>query len=446
MRASIGTRFKRRAVSFILQIFRRKWPGVKTSLILACSACLLRLAFPGDVPFLGDEALLLDRALADNAAGVLTTHGLTGSRGTDYGPVPILFYRALLGLSHDPLALVLLKTALVSALTLLAVFSVLRQCPTLPSWTALFVFFSPYFWFYSRDLWDNTLNFPLTALAFAAYLEFQQFHRRRYLALTFLFMTLALLVHLLALPLCLAILLHLLWRDQQWIRDHRAFCLGTVLVCAGLSAPYLAHLIGVSKPPVPIPPGPGMLHVVFGALGGRLFTGVGFEYFLGPYWYLRAPAMGLGLGALAMATSGLGFLFTFRGMGQVFRQMRGGSAPAAAWVAGATIGLHLALVCVQQLINHPHYYGSVWIAFYYCLGLGVASLRPAWNRAAAVSAGALVVCLFWVIAAAHGGVGATQAHYGTKLLHMAELARNRCAASLTADSSPVGTLQRLICP
>jgi hypothetical protein len=432
-------------VNFILQIFRRNGLSVKTSLILASLACLVRLAFPGDAPFLGDEAMLLGRAWSDNAAGVMTTHGLTGSRGTDYGPLPILFYRGLLAVTHDPLTLVLLKTAIVSGLTLLAVFWVLRRCPELPPASALFAFFSPYFWFYSRDLWDNTLNIALTALAFAAYLEFLHGHRKRFFGLAAVLATFSLLVHLMALPLCGAFVLHLALREREWLRRHTLFFLCTAAACVLICWPYLAHLLSASRPPVPIAPGWGMLHVVFGALGGRLFTAVGYEYFLGAYWYLKAPLAGLGIGAVAMAASSLGGLLPFLGLREAIRQKD--SATPAAWVALAALSLHLTLVCIQQLINHPHYYGSVWIAYFYLLGLGWQALKsPFWRRAVPVSLAGLGFAWLWAIAAAHFGVGASQAHYGPKLSDQVELAKTRCEAQLSAELTPASTLQRLVCP
>jgi hypothetical protein len=438
-----GTNTKSKAVSFILSIFGANGFGVKGCVILCSLACLARLAFPGDAPFLGDESMLLGRALADNASNHLTTHGLTGSRGTDYGPVPILFYRAILAFTHDPASIVVVKAVAVTLLSLTAVFWVLRLCPWLPFWTAAFVFLSPYFWFYARDLWDNTLNIPLTALAYASYLAFLRAHAIRFLALTGLFCTLALLIHLMALPICGAIALHFAWFERKWIRAHLFPLLILILFCAALMAPYALHLLTASQPPVPIPPGPGMLHVFFGLLGGRLFTAIGFEYFLGAYWYLHAGW----LGALAMALTATPFFLTFVGMRDAYHFARApGERRAASWIALAALALHLAMVFVQQLINHPHYYGAVWIVFFYFLALGCSrntGLLPRAFQTAAVFG--LALCLLTAIAFSHADRARTQAHYGEKIGEQVTRARTQCRPPLPATETPAGTLARLTC-
>ncbi|MEK6624226.1 MAG: hypothetical protein AABY86_04620, partial [Bdellovibrionota bacterium] len=66
----------------------------------------------GDSSFINDEPLLLQMALKANDQGDFFTLGLMGTKGLQYGPVPIWFYRSLLVLTHDIYLLAFLKTFL----------------------------------------------------------------------------------------------------------------------------------------------------------------------------------------------------------------------------------------------------------------------------------------------------------------------------------------------
>ncbi len=93
--------------------------------------------FPGDVPFLRDEPMLLGDALLANHTpsrilGISlpftpAAHGLQGTRGVAYGPLPLWIYQLLLSLTHNPVAIVSMRAALVSASTALALLWLARH-------------------------------------------------------------------------------------------------------------------------------------------------------------------------------------------------------------------------------------------------------------------------------------------------------------------------------
>src|SRR4029077_3000920 len=85
-----------------------------------------------------------------------------------YGPLPTWLYQALLLVTHDLVTMVVLHVLLLLLTTGLALRWLARSLSLWP-WFAVIPLLSPYTWFYSRVLWDNTLLLPLTTLALAGY-------------------------------------------------------------------------------------------------------------------------------------------------------------------------------------------------------------------------------------------------------------------------------------
>lgn len=419
-------------------------PLIWATLALCLLGGALRFAYPSEVPLIFDEALLLHRALDDNSAGVWTTYGLRGSRGVDYGPVPILFYRGLLALTHDPVTLALGKIASVTFLTALAVWLLLRTCPWIPPWTAVFVFCSPYFWNYARDLWDNSLNIPLTALYFSTYVAFLATHKKRWYAVSVLLGATALQVHLMVLPLVLALASHFVLFEKRWWKKQWLAVLAIHIVAALLLAPYLWHFLTTSRTPLPLAPGLAMFQGVFGLLGGRVFTALGFEYFFGPYWY--------GVwGALPMAITAVALVCVFAGMGRAWtlvKMRRQTLETSVAWICLVGLALHVLIATVQQLTNHPHYYSSVWILFFCFLGMGLARLggRRLWKALGIASGLGLFLSLANAAAFAHAGKAESRPHYGRFLSLQMKQARASCSNPPESQTqSPQALLRRLLC-
>ncbi len=404
---------------------------MRLSLFLAFSVCFAlcgtRLLFPSEVSFNTDERQLLTRAWEQNRDHSWTTHGLRGTRGLDYGPVPTLLYRGGLMLTESLPSLVVIKATAISLLSLWAVFALLWFCPWIAPSAGLAFFLSPYFWIYARDLWDNSWNIPLTGLCFAFYLGFVNNHKRRWLLACALSAIAALQTHLLCLPLLAAIAWNFANYKTGWARKNRAFLFALLTLCLALLFPYAWHILSTSQTPVTIKPGPGILHFVFGFLGPRLFSGIGLEYFLGPFWYTALPLGGLGIGAIAMGLTSLVMVAFVVGLRDVWNERRSSqdkTRRAAADVCFSALVLHTLLVGAQQLINHPHYYGSIWVAYFYTLSLGASKRLNGrnWNVAASLYFVAMGICLSLFILQIHGGQGLESPHYG-KPLGQSEAAR-----------------------
>jgi len=158
-------------------------PIAAIAIIIAFTAFVL----PGDVPFIAEMATLLGSAAQLNATpshflGIslpftIATIGTLGTRGLPYGPFPIWFYQALLIFSHNPVAVVSMRSLIFETTTAAALLWLTRVMRLSP-WFVPLSMLSPWLWLYSREIWDNTFCIPLSALAVAGYGDFINTRRR----------------------------------------------------------------------------------------------------------------------------------------------------------------------------------------------------------------------------------------------------------------------------
>ena len=101
------------------------------------------LLYPGQTSFVNDEAMLLDRALKHNAEHTFADSGLTGTLGRKYGPLPVWVYQGILLITHDPIAIVTIRIALVTAALLIGLVGIGRTM-SLPRAGLIAIAMSPY--------------------------------------------------------------------------------------------------------------------------------------------------------------------------------------------------------------------------------------------------------------------------------------------------------------
>lgn len=377
------------------------------------------------MPFLLDEPELISRAQSQNASGEITTHGLRGTRGMEYGPVPLLFYRALIVVTQNPLVWVWIKTFLITSVTLLSVFWLFSLFPAFPRSATLIPFLSPYLWFYARDLWDNSLNIAATALLFVAYLAFTREKKVWMLALAFVCGLLAFLIHLMALPILLGIGLHFVIFEKEWISRNKLWIALASVIAVAASFGYLWHLAHA-----PIEPNRFTFRLssfFFALYGSRLLSALALEYFYGPWWFLQGGGLLSVLGGVAVAVTVFVFLPTFYGMYRLARvavARKRGPEDDLAFLVTLIFLLHLGLCGINQLISHPHYYGGVWFVFYvfYCFGMQGLIQRPRWRLAQAVYLVGLGASLAVIISQIHANQGNRQLHFGSTLSNLMQVA------------------------
>ncbi|MFQ5560209.1 MAG: hypothetical protein ACE5FU_06455, partial [Nitrospinota bacterium] len=241
-----------------------------------------RLLWPGDSSFINDEPRLLEMALEQNSSGKLYSLGLMGSKGVQYGPVPIWYYRFLLVLTHDILLVSFINTLCITTLTLFGAVKLVREIRDLgPSLVSL-VFLSPFLWFYSRNMWDNSLNIPVVLLGFSFYLAFHRKKDTLSLSVTFLMLVISLQIHLMAIPFAASILAHFFIFNLRWVREHKGkfFLLSAFSFAASL--PYLKYLATTAETHSTAQT--DLTSFLFPFLGADFFSAHNFSYFLGEKW------------------------------------------------------------------------------------------------------------------------------------------------------------------
>lgn len=399
-----------------------------TWLVAVAVACATVAWAPGDAPFINDEPALLDIALQHNAAGGLASFSLHGSRGARYGPVAVWLYQGMLLVTHDILAIVVLR-ALTFMVVLAVALSWLARSAGLPrSWVPVLLV-SPYLWFYARHLWDNSFCIPFSALTFAAYASFLARPRRLTLTLAIFIATACVIIHLMSLALVLPLFVHLVATQRAYLWKTRAVPLVPALVLVAVTGESWLALLEVS-PTV----ARGVAHLDalwFATLGARFSTAGGLDYFFGDAWtqrFLGGPVtiavvvsqmIGYGLCAWGMALA----------VGLARRALREG----APWSPRAHLAaLSLGVWWTQTALNlatatsfHPHYYNATWICFLFFgwLGLERAFERGLGPYVVALHGSVLASALAIVAFGIHVTHGTRTLGYGIALREQLDLAR-----------------------
>lgn len=408
--------------------------------MLLVAAGGVRLLFPGDVPFIADEPLLIQGALEALESGELASTGLQGTRGAAYGAAPTWFYQAMLLLTSDLRIVVAVKVAVVTLLTACGLLLLARCDPRLSMPMGAFAFLSPYLWFYARDLWDNSFAVPFTVMLTATYVAFHASGRTRWLVASALLAVLCVMTHLMTVPLVGAVLLHLAVSQRRRIALDRRFALALVGVVGASVAALVPYLRTVTRGPATDllwTPSPRAL--LFALDGFRIFTLRGFDYVVGDW---AAGGLAPALVAVSCVTYGAGawglvLLNRMLREGGLWGEGAGGggeaeidpgaggdAASALAGVVALTLCFFVIVANGKRLVEHPHYYSGVWIAFFALWWWGMSDLaRRLWARRvlafqSTVMAAFLVGLVLWL----HVNSGTRSLHYGPTLTNQMAVA------------------------
>ncbi|MBT8489018.1 MAG: glycosyltransferase family 39 protein, partial [Gemmatimonadetes bacterium] len=391
---------------------------------------VVRLLFPGDVPFIADEPLLIQGALDALESKEVAMAGLQGTRGAAYGAAPTWFYQAMLLLTSDLRIVALVKVVFVTLLTGYGLLLLGRSVPRLSTPLGAFAFLSPYLWFYARDLWDNSFAIPFTAMLVATYAAFHASKRTRWLVGTALFAVLCVMTHLMTTPLVGAVLVHLVWSQRRRLAHDRRFAFaagGLGAAAAAALAPYLRTVSAGPATDLLWSPSPRAL--LFALDGFRIFTLRGFDYVIGDWTAAGfAPALvvissvsyGVGAWGAVLLNRVLrqGDVWEAKGAADGKDAKETGDAEAAvAGVVALTLVFFVIVANGKRLVEHPHYYSGVWIAFFALWWWGMSDLvSRLWARRvlvcqAATMAAFLVGLAVWL----HVNGGTRSLHYGPTL-------------------------------
>jgi hypothetical protein len=338
---------------------------------------MLLTLWPGDSAWNadghGDDQKLITMAIDANAHHHLVTSGLGGSFGYPYGPIPAQIYQLLAIFSHDPITLVRLHAALFAGVTsigLLWLATVLGLSP----WFAPMTMLGPFFWFYSRLLWDNTFAIPIGTVMLAAYGAF--LNRPNWLAF-FLFMTGVMLlpfVHPMTLPLVLAVAAHGIIRDwRKFVRYWFGLIVPVVLIAVSCGQ-YILRVAGqIGSSPALTESAPDHLSR-FGAFAFPLFAGRLFCAHL--FFDARGPELGLEQNPIVVAarcTSLLAYGFIWLGLIVAISQL--GKKIALPVICLLALLLQSMLDGRLMISPYPHYYCGTWPAIVVMMWLGLDQLQ-----------------------------------------------------------------------
>ena len=404
-----------------LHIFRADGSGL---LLLLC--CALYFLLPGDIFFINDEPVHLSRAWHGNLENRFVTYGLfSENSGFTYGPVPPIFYQiCLMLIPHDLILIVLLKTAL----TLLAAgysFHAIFQGEKdhdgrLPF---LFLLVSPYFYLYTRCLWDNVLLLPLTALFLFSLQRYIVLERRRYAFFCAVLLLLSLLTHPMSVSTAAAscILLVIFHRDlirKQW-KTLTASAVSVILLTGVYFLLHRAPDYSASTELTVLRP---ELSPAFSLLSFRGF----FPYFL-PELSMPGPAV-MHRSVIALSTLIcaifllLGTLASFRGI----RTNRNDVMAQLGIFAILTLTLHAFLLFFLKRIVHPHFGVPLLIPAAFLCGLGVDLLRKRriGRMIVILYLAAMAAGLFCFVVQNHRNGGGRALHYGATLSNQLAVVRD----------------------
>jgi hypothetical protein len=212
------------------------------AVVTLLAALVPAVIWPGDTPWMNDEPAQIAKAFHANQARTLEYRGLKGSLGIHYGPLPTQIYQLLLLLTHDPIKLVVLRAALCSGVTALALLWLSRTLRLNP-WFAACVVLAPFVWLWTRVLWDASFAIPIGSMALAAYASFLQTKSRWPLLLALLCALALPVIHFQDLPLAAVILGHMFWRHRPELRRHWVGVAAVIALMLALNAAYAGSVL-----------------------------------------------------------------------------------------------------------------------------------------------------------------------------------------------------------
>jgi hypothetical protein len=354
-------------------------PWAYLALAAVVAAGMLRA---GDVQFVNDEPQLLYLAVKCNRTpsrtyGIslpftLSPIGLQGTRGARYGPLPVWVYQLLLAICGDLLMVVRLHALLVGGITAVAL-AWLARTMRVSVWLAVVTMLSPWIWLYDRQLWDNSFNICLSAMALAAYGDFLTRGRSWSLWLAGWCALCMVLVHLMCLAILAPLAIHLAalgWRSARRRAAALGGLAGVAAILGGVSWPYWYYLFRHYSPNIP---GDSSLWAgwFFPLLGGHHLTAAGLGNILGDDWqyttgrvlpYLIVAAQTISLAAYPAVWAGM--ILAIRSCRRVLRGYS--DATPADHLAAIALGTWICQSLLdgnRRVSDGPQYFNATWIAY-----------------------------------------------------------------------------------
>ena len=340
-------------------------PAIACGLIIVCLSM-----FPGDAPWGGDDVLLINSAIKANHEHRLITAGLGGSFGYPYGPIPSQIYQLLALISHNPITLVSLHASLFAAATAIALLY-LADVLNVSPWLAPLTMLGPFFWFYTRLMWDNTFAIPVGTLLLASYGDFLRRCSGKAFLLAAVCAVSLPLIHPMTLPLVIAMAGHAICFNRTEIKKRWRGLLAIAICAVFLAGPYVQRVSQqVGHSAALIPPRSDALRrgaaLAFPLYSGRLFCAYGFFDDRGPEigWEQNRVV------ASARVISLVAYPLIWLGMQIGLRRKN-----TFATLCVVALVLQSLMDAALRISPYPHYYTGTWAACVVLMWLGIDCLK-----------------------------------------------------------------------
>jgi hypothetical protein len=400
-------------------VFGDGLPALALGLIVVCTVFR-----PGDAQWISDEPMLLHGALYMNSTPshfwniplpfTPSPYGLIGTRGVHYGPLAVWIDQIFLVFTRNPITMIAIRAAVVAAIDALALFWLAKSLRATP-WLAVAVMLSPWLWLYTRQLWDNSLCIPMSAMLLAAYADFINTHRRWSLRLAILCGMLLLLLHLMAIPLIAAVAIHLAVVESRSLWRFKWSLLAIVAITTALSLPYWSNLLHNHQQKIPSDTSAlrGYFYPLFGA---HHLTTFGLENVLGDEWLATRPPIVAAAQWISLIAFPIVWIAMILALPRLWRVLRlspkAGPIDHILAVAWAVVIFQSALDGFQHLYDGPHYFNASWIIYVAFLFL-LARHAPAWTIA--IYAASLLIVTSTIAITIHQNAGMRSPNYGSAI-------------------------------
>lgn len=382
-----------------------RWSAILVAPIVLFGA-VMSVAMPGLALWIADEPKLIINALLANASGRPAPHGLLGTFDFFYGPIPTWLYQLILLVTHDVYAIVTIHAAAFYGLTIAAAFWLAGSAGFRRD-TVLALAVCPAIAFYSRQLWDNSFNIPLSIGLLALYASYLRRPAAWKLVTLGALMGVMISIHTSAVTLVAGLLAHAVWRHRSSsVRFVGQLSIGCIAALLPLS-PYI-----YSQVPVAIGVAPKPVRFVTGLIDGypypmpkqsrgqsSLFAFSGSRVLSADFRIMPAYADGPAAVVQKVARAGTWVVHLMFGIGVLHalkiatrRKRRAGATVEShlAIVALTIIVLQAALFAIIRPIAVDHYFNGSLAAYLVLVFVGREQIPGKLGQALAVM---LVVCL-----------------------------------------------------
>jgi hypothetical protein len=294
---------------------------------------------------------------------------------------------------------------------------------------------SPWLFFYARQLWDNSLGIPISALMLAAYADFLSSRWAWSVRLAVFCAMLLVLTHFMAIPIVVAIGVHLavvefrsLWRFKWSIAV-------IIVVILGISRPYWNYLYHNYHHSIPGGTSPS-LGWFFPLLGAHHLSAAGLQDIFGATWPDPMPrilSIAVAITTLEYLASWVGMLLTIPSVWRVARQSERASTDdqvySVVWIA---VIFQCLLYGPLHVYEGAHYFNAAWICFA-AFAFRTVKAAPKWCAPIlAVYAAAQILIVATIAVTISRDCGMRSPNYGTALSN--QIAAVRQMERYSADS------------